>query len=315
MPYLPLYVQDFLTDEKLIECSAESTGVYIRLLCIMHKAQEYGTILLKQKDKQNGSTLFNFASKLSKQMPWDTATILRGLEELVSEGVVTVEGDKLYQKRMVKDGKVSDARASAGKKGGQKSRQKIEEAASSSSFASGFASDFAQAKIQANTENENDNDNNTPLWVVEERREGGCRGDGKEEDPALLHDTFRNPDLARVMNHYFDTVDPTPSTLSMQELAEYTKQFGSDIVLHAIDRARDLLKARANWAYIRGILRGYAKTNVQTLGDVISQEQEFEEAADRKSGHSHAGRPASASAGAMDDLRQLHEMFDRREGQ
>ena len=38
-PYLPLYVQDFLTDEKLNECSAESTGVYIRLMCIMDKAQ------------------------------------------------------------------------------------------------------------------------------------------------------------------------------------------------------------------------------------------------------------------------------------
>ena len=310
MPYLPLYVQDFLTDEKLIECSAESTGVYIRLLCIMHKAQEYGTILLKQKDKQNGSTLFNFASKLSKQMPWDTATILRGLEELVSEGVVTIEGDKLYQKRMVKDGKVSDARASAGKKGGQKSRQKIEEAASSSSFASGFASDFAQAKIQANTENENDNYNNTPIGVVEEEKERGCRGEGKEEDQALPHDAFRNPELARVMNHYFDTVDPTPSTLSMQELAEYTKQFGADIVLHAIDRARDSLKSRANWAYIKGILRGYSKSNVQTLGDVLSQEQEFEEAADRKSGHIHSGRPVSASAGAMEDLQKLHELFD-----
>ena len=310
MPYLPLYVQDFLTDEKLIECSAESTGVYIRLLCIMHKAQEYGTILLKQKDKQNGSTLLDFASKLSKQMPWDTATILRGLTELVSEGVITIEGDTLFQNRMVKDGKVSDARASAGKKGGQKSRQKIKEAASSSSFASRFASDFAQAKIQANSENENDNDNNTPIGVVVEEKERGCRGEGKEEDQALPHDAFRNPELARVMNHYFDTVDPTPSTLSMQELTEYTKQFGADIVLHAIDRARDLLKARANWAYIRGILRGYSKANVQTLGDVISQEQEFEEAADRKSGHIHSGRPVSASAGAMEDLQKLHELFD-----
>ena len=37
-PYLPLYVQDFLTDEKLAECSAMATGVYIRLMCIMHKS-------------------------------------------------------------------------------------------------------------------------------------------------------------------------------------------------------------------------------------------------------------------------------------
>lgn len=34
-PYLPLYVLDFLVDEKLAYCSAESTGVYIRLMCIL----------------------------------------------------------------------------------------------------------------------------------------------------------------------------------------------------------------------------------------------------------------------------------------
>lgn len=311
MPYLPLYVQDFLTDEKLIECSAESTGVYIRLLCIMHKSQDYGAILLKQKDKQNGSTLSNFAYKLSKQMPWDSDIILRGLTELVNEGVITIDGDTLFQKRMVKDGKISDTRASAGKKGGQKTRQKSSDTPSSSSFASGFASDFATAKIQANTENENEN-NNTPIGEVEEEgeRKGGSRGERKEGEPFPPDDPLRNPDLARVMAHYFDTIDPTPSTICAQELIDYTKQFGSDIVIHAIDRARDSLKARANWAYIKGILRGYSKANVQTLGDVILHEQEFEEAADRKSGHTRSGRPASASAGVMEDLQKLHDLFD-----
>ena len=65
-PYLPLYVQDFLTDEKLIECSASATGVYIRVMCIMHKSDPYGMILLKQKDKQTSSTIQNFALKLIK---------------------------------------------------------------------------------------------------------------------------------------------------------------------------------------------------------------------------------------------------------
>ena len=54
-PYLPLYVQDFLTDEKLADCSANANGVYIRLMCILHKSEPYGKILLKQKYKQNAS--------------------------------------------------------------------------------------------------------------------------------------------------------------------------------------------------------------------------------------------------------------------
>jgi hypothetical protein len=60
-PYIPLYIQDFLTDEKLIECSAQATGVYVRLMCIMHKSEDYGKILLRQKDKQKPKQIENFA--------------------------------------------------------------------------------------------------------------------------------------------------------------------------------------------------------------------------------------------------------------
>ena len=41
-PYIPLYVQDFMTDEKLNECSAATTEVYIRLMCVMHKSEKIG---------------------------------------------------------------------------------------------------------------------------------------------------------------------------------------------------------------------------------------------------------------------------------
>lgn len=149
-PYIPLYVQDFMTDEKLNECSAESTGVYIRIMCVMHKSQEYGTILLKQKDKQSGSMIRNFACKLQRQMPYQVDVIERSLAELVEEEVLTIDGDVLMQKRMVKDGKLSEIRASAGSKGGKTAQGK--------SFASGFAKAKSkakeQAKEQANTEYE-----------------------------------------------------------------------------------------------------------------------------------------------------------------
>jgi hypothetical protein len=134
-PYIPLYVQDFLTDEKLIECSAETTGVYIRLMCIMHKSNEYGTILLKQKDKQNTGVALNFAEKLSKQMPFTTKVILKGLNELLEEKVLEINGDYLTQHRMVKDNDISIKRSEAGKKGG-------------------FATAKSPAKVIANSESE-----------------------------------------------------------------------------------------------------------------------------------------------------------------
>jgi uncharacterized protein YdaU (DUF1376 family) len=130
-PYLPLYVQDFLTDEKLMECSASATGIYIRLLCIMHKSEPYGTILLKQKDKQSSNFCLNFACKLAKFLPYKIDEISAGIEELVAEGVLNIENDKLIQKRMVRDNEISEVRSKAGKKGGKKTQS------------------FAKAKVEA----------------------------------------------------------------------------------------------------------------------------------------------------------------------
>lgn len=149
-PYFPLYVQDFLTDEKLAECSAESTGVYIRLMCILHKSDEYGCILLKQKDKQNSNNIVNFANKLVKQMPYSTSVIEHSLEELIEEKVLILEDDLLYQKRMRKDGILSDIRAEAGKKGANKKNE--------NEFAKAKSKANSQAKGIANTENENEID-------------------------------------------------------------------------------------------------------------------------------------------------------------
>lgn len=123
-PYIPLYVNDFTTDEKLIECSAESTGVYIRIMCLMHKSDEYGKILLKQKNKQKDKQVENFAIQIAKNMPYDYEVILRSLIELLSENVLQIDGEFLIQKRMVKDNNISEIRSLAGKKGGESTQSK-----------------------------------------------------------------------------------------------------------------------------------------------------------------------------------------------
>jgi hypothetical protein len=142
-PYLPLYIQDFLTDEKLIECSAQSTGVYIRLMCIMHKSEHYGKILLKQKDKQSSEQVKNFALKVAKQMPYTEVVVESSLIELLSEKVLYIDGDYLVQRRMVRDCEISTKRALAGREGGKKTSS---------------ATDFATANVKANADNENDID-------------------------------------------------------------------------------------------------------------------------------------------------------------
>ena len=136
-PYLPLYVQDFLTDEKLMECSAEATGVYIRIMCVLHKSEPYGKLLLKQKDKQNESKIKNFAIRFAKHFPYSLDIILSSLVELVEEGCLEIEDDCIFQKRMVNDAGLSDLRSKSGSLGGRKAK----------------VDDFALAKVKANSNN------------------------------------------------------------------------------------------------------------------------------------------------------------------
>lgn len=148
-PYLPLYIQDFMTDERLMECSAAATGVYIRLMCSLHKSQTYGKILLKQKYNQSDKQVVNFAVQLAKHFPFEFDIVVAGFTELLNEGVIEITGNYMLQKRMVNDGELSEKRAKAGKSGGkttQKNNQKL-------------AHDFAQAKKQSNTEIESENKN------------------------------------------------------------------------------------------------------------------------------------------------------------
>jgi hypothetical protein len=157
-PYLPLYVQDFMTDEKLMECSASATGVYVRIMCILHKCEPYGKLLLKQKDKQTDKQINNFALKLARYLPYTNDVILAGLTELVSEGCLSINEDTLFQKRMVNDGELSAVRALAGSEGGKKTFG-----------VNRFAQAKNEAKVLANSENDIDNS------LIVKKKENGSK--------------------------------------------------------------------------------------------------------------------------------------------
>lgn len=146
-PYLPLYVQDFMTDEKLMECSAAATGVYIRIMCLLHKSEPYGKLLLRQKDRQTDWQIQDFADKLAKHLPYTASVILAGLTELIDEGCLHIDGDFLCQKRMISDNELSIKRSNSGKKGADATHNR--------SIKVAVANDLA--KQLANTEYEYDN--------------------------------------------------------------------------------------------------------------------------------------------------------------
>lgn len=124
----------------------------------MHKSEQYGKILLKQKDKQNESNRLNFAYKLARSMPFDVSIVEASIRELIEEGVLHMEGDALIQKRMVKDNEISEIRSKSGRKGAESKGKKDD-------FADTFANNFAKAKPQANTENESEYENESEIVI------------------------------------------------------------------------------------------------------------------------------------------------------
>ena len=147
-PYIPLYVQDLMTDEKLNNCCASTHGIYIKgLMCLMHKSEHYGKILLQQKFKQTDKQSKNFAIMLVKHLPYSQDEIENAIDELIEENVCYFEDDFICQKRMVKDGEISLIRSKVGQKGGKKTKENNEK----------LLKNLPKQNMKQNTENENEN--------------------------------------------------------------------------------------------------------------------------------------------------------------
>ena len=119
-PYIQLFTRDILSSPRCRALSESAAGVYLFLLCRLNEPPTPGAYrisdwelhptwkrsctqqCLATPDKQ--ARLQYFAKMLSKNdLPWKTATILGGLQELYKYGIITVDGDMLVQPRMYKD--------------------------------------------------------------------------------------------------------------------------------------------------------------------------------------------------------------------
>ena len=191
LPYLPLYVQDFTGDERLTGCSPAAVGVYIFLLCFLHKSETYGKLVLRPKDRlteteiselkkliesktesKTESKIIPFAKRLQRNMPFELHEIATGLSELAEERVITIDGEELYQRRMVKDGEISEKRSINGTLGGRPTKAYEP----SKSKTKSKVESKNESKNKANTEYENEYENNN--IIDSEERDAG------EETPA-----------------------------------------------------------------------------------------------------------------------------------
>lgn len=254
-PYLPLYIQDFLTDEKLIECSAKATGVYVRLMCIMHKSEDYGKILLKQKDKQNDKQIENFAIKLGKQMPYSQQEIHDALEELLHEKVLSIEGDFLVQKRMVKDNALSLVRSEAGKKGAN---------------VKDFAKAKPQAKGKANSEYEIESEIDNEFNNVLKKAEKKVKAIEAKIDIVypFVTDRFVNA-WSLWLDHRKALKKPYRSALSQQTALKKLSEFDEETAIRIINQSIE-----NDWQGLfplKNQINGTSKTN---RGDAVNARRE-----------------------------------------
>jgi len=175
-PYLPLFVDDWMNNSKLKLCSPGAHGLMVSIMCLMHKSEQYGIILLRQKYKQTDKQILNFASQVAKQTSFDLLDVQAYLTELIDEKVLCLEGDQLMSLRMIKDAKTSLERSKSGKIGGDQTKK--------------FAQAKPQANGQANTGIENETINtifnskiakilNKPYEAGEDR---GLSGTGQDID-------------------------------------------------------------------------------------------------------------------------------------
>lgn len=156
-PYLPLYVDDWMNNTKLKMCSPSAHGLMVSIMCIMHKSENYGIILLKQKFKQSDNQNKNFALQIAKLSSFDLLEIENPFYELLNENVIRIEGEFLICDRMVKDSNISKSRSLSGKKGGISTQKTIK--------------NFAKPKVKANTVNENVNEIENVNEVKKEKKE------------------------------------------------------------------------------------------------------------------------------------------------
>lgn len=124
-PYLPLYVNQWISNKKLKFCSPAAHGIMINVMALMHKEDEYGVILLEQMFKRTDSQVSNFAIQLSKLTAFDSSEIVIPLTELIDKKVLRIHDEKLICNRMVRDANISHIRSEIGSGGGKKTQSII----------------------------------------------------------------------------------------------------------------------------------------------------------------------------------------------
>lgn len=121
------------------------------------------------------------------------------------------------------------------------------------------------------------------------RKEGEKEREGEGElEREGEKDTYtpKPPSVAAV---YLDRVNPEASQQSLEEISAFESAMGREVCVRAIDIALD--NKKANWAYIRAILRRWSAEGIKCLADIDAAEarRDAEKEGKRGTGNNAAG--------------------------
>lgn len=109
-PAFQFYPADWRKDPALSICSLAARGLWIELMCIMHEADEYGTLTVNGK----AMTL----QQIARMVGESPAILKKIMDELEDAGVFSRATDgSIYSRRMTRDEEIREARAAGGEAG------------------------------------------------------------------------------------------------------------------------------------------------------------------------------------------------------
>lgn len=117
-PWLKFYPTDWRSDEQLRNCSIAARGLWIEMLCLMHRASPYGHLII------NGEVLTDAQLAIQTGTPSEQIPALVG--ELEKAGVFSRTGKgAIYSRKMVRDEKKANVNAKNGQNGGASKHKKV----------------------------------------------------------------------------------------------------------------------------------------------------------------------------------------------
>ena len=107
---------------------------------------------------------------------------------------------------------------------------------------------------------------------LEREVESECEGEGENDSSLPPTPLPRSGPVAEAVSDYLDRINPSASAASLEELGGYAEAMGAAVCKRAFDIALDSKKA--NWPYIRAILRDKQARGGRCLADWDALEAE-----------------------------------------